>query len=53
MMEIVYQPKGSMCLSCKKFNDDCSKLDFSSMRQIERQDAYTIIVSCSERVRDQ
>ena len=44
---IEYQPKGSMCLSCKHQASDCSGLDFQSMRVIEKNE-YHRVVKCSE-----
>jgi hypothetical protein len=42
-----YQPKGGMCASCKKINEDCSSLDFTTMRVIEI-DGNTVTVKCDE-----
>lgn len=41
----MYQPKGSMCMSCKKCYDDCSHLPFKDMRVIERH-KDVLIVKC-------
>ena len=41
------RPKGGMCLTCKKQNDDCSGLDFDSMPVISIG-LDEIIVRCTE-----
>lgn len=42
-----YQPKGSMCMSCTKARDDCSKLDFSKM-SVNQTIGDTVIVICNQ-----
>ncbi len=44
---IGYQPKGSMCVVCKKRDKDCSQLPFSLMPIIEKQ-KHILIVRCYE-----
>lgn len=53
--ELTYQPKGSMCINCKKQNENCSRLDFSSMPRIESFEVKqgdtlhkAIVVKCVE-----
>jgi len=46
-MNILYQPKGGMCVSCENIKNDCSKLDFASMRVIENSSEIKI-VKCSQ-----
>lgn len=46
-----YQPKGGMCRKCTKRNNDCSNLDFASMKtiQIDFHAEKTVnIVKCSQ-----
>lgn len=43
--KVNYQPKGGMCAKCIHKHDDCSKLDFSKMKQIQR-DSDSVIVKC-------
>lgn len=40
-----YQPKGGMCAKCTHKHEDCSKLDFSKMKQIQRT-LNAVIVKC-------
>ena len=40
-----YQPKGSMCAVCLFWNEDCSKMDFKSMRPMKKEKSV-IIVKC-------
>lgn len=42
-----YIPKGSQCRACKKCFDDCSSLDFSKMKKLEKSGSTTIVI-CSE-----
>jgi hypothetical protein len=44
---MTHQPKGSMCMSCAKKKDDCSKLPFDKMRAYERI-GDVVVVICSE-----
>lgn len=46
-----YQPKGSMCASCKDRDKDCSALEFNNMLGLISTDVdgkKTTIVRCSE-----
>ena len=40
-----YQPKGSMCAVCLFWNEDCSNMDFKSMRPMKKENSV-IIVKC-------
>ena len=42
-----YQPKGSMCMACAKATENCSALDFKSMRLMYSAGAVAII-KCTE-----
>jgi len=42
-----HQPKGGMCASCTKRDNDCSDLDFENMPVIGVSDS-DIIVRCTE-----
>lgn len=42
-----YIPKGSMCQVCVYVKDDCSKLDFKSMKAIEHYKGVSVIVRCT------
>lgn len=44
---MIYTPKGSMCMACKKIKDDCSKLEFKNMPVIVYCGGVAI-VKCSE-----
>ena len=45
--ELSYQPKGSMCATCKFSEKDCSNLDFKSMQKLGKGDADgVVIVKC-------
>lgn len=46
-----YQPKGGMCAKCANKHEDCSKLDFSKMKQIQRT-LNTVIVKCDKYQRE-
>ncbi|MGL5487848.1 MAG: hypothetical protein ACRDC6_16405 [Shewanella sp.] len=46
-MKTTYQPKGGMCAKCIRKHEDCSKLDFSKMKQIQRT-LNTVIVKCDK-----
>ncbi|MGL5280708.1 MAG: hypothetical protein ACRC8W_03005 [Plesiomonas shigelloides] len=43
--KVNYQPKGGMCAKCIHKHEDCSKLDFSKMKQIQRS-SNSVIVKC-------
>lgn len=45
-----FVPKGGMCRTCKKINEDCSGLNFESM-PIIAIDLEEIIVRCTEHER--
>ncbi|MGL4600259.1 MAG: hypothetical protein ACRCVE_01880 [Plesiomonas sp.] len=45
--KVNYQPKGGMCAKCIHKHEDCSKLDFSKMKQIQRT-LNTVIVKCDK-----
>lgn len=45
-----YQPKGGMCMSCRKRLGDCSDLPFSKMPVLHEGES-TVIVRCTEYVR--
>jgi len=47
-----HQPKGGMCASCTKRDNDCSDLDFENMPIIGVSDSE-IIVRCTEFEREQ
>ncbi len=49
--ETIYQPKGGMCYACKKVNEDCSGLDFSSMPVHQKMSDGRVIVICKEMVK--
>ena len=42
-----YQPAGSMCISCEKAKENCSALDFQSMRLMYSVGSVAIVV-CAE-----
>lgn len=44
---MIYQPKGGMCAKCIHKHEDCSKLDFSKMKQIQRT-LNAVIVKCDK-----
>ena len=44
---MTHQPKGGMCAVCAKRFDNCSSLDFKSMRVIAH-DNDTKIVACTK-----
>ena len=46
-----HQPKGSMCMSCKKLDQDCSTLNFSAMPVMEKN-RDCLVVKCSGFVHD-
>lgn len=46
-----YIPKGSMCMSCVKKHDNCTKLPFSKMSVIA-QFPHLTIVRCSSYKRE-
>ena len=50
--DIEYRPRGSMCMSCRRKNDDCSALPFRSMRVIAT-DGLSRIVRCDSFDRDE
>lgn len=51
-MEIIrYFPKGGMCKSCAKINNDCSSLDFKTMHVIDKDRAGNRFVRCSSFIR--
>ena len=39
MTDILYHPKGSMCINCGNWMKDCHKLDFQSMRPLDKYEA--------------
>ena len=39
MTDILYHPKGSMCINCGNWMKDCHKLDFQSMRPLDKYQA--------------
>lgn len=41
-----HQPDGEMCLACARVENDCTALDFESMR-VMKKDGCLIIVICS------
>lgn len=43
-----YQPKGSMCMACKKRDEDCSALPFHTMPRLEGDADTQIIVRCTK-----
>jgi len=50
-MSELHQPKGSMCMNCRKYSKDCSDLNFDRMPVIEiykKGDCEISIVRCSE-----
>lgn len=49
-MKTTYQPKGGMCAKCIHQHEDCSKLDFSKMKQIHRT-LNAVIVKCDKHQR--
>lgn len=44
---VPHLPKGSMCATCTRANDDCSQLAFDLMPIIQRTQ-HTVIVRCTE-----
>ena len=49
MTDKIYIPKGGMCKTCTKFNDDCSSLDFESMKPIHSNGTGDVVsVRCNE-----
>ncbi len=55
MAHVIHIPKGSMCMGCKRFMDDCSHFEFDKMRKIQntfRKDGTMLIsVRCPEFIR--
>lgn len=47
-----HQPKGSMCLLCRKAHHDCSDLPFESMPVIGAVTGGVKLVRCTQYVRD-
>lgn len=45
--DVLYHPKGGMCINCAKLTHDCSKLPFGQMTVI-RKSNRSVIVKCSE-----
>lgn len=45
-MRSEYVPKGSMCMLCEHRHEDCSDLDFESMRPLVELSDGTVIVRC-------
>jgi hypothetical protein len=45
--EIMHQPKGSMCATCKRQVSGCADIDFSQMKVVKKIGDLTII-KCSE-----
>lgn len=48
---IKYQPKGSICATCKFLKSDCSGFDFSSMPVHSKNESGYVVV-CTEFVRN-
>lgn len=47
-----YQPKGGMCMTCKKKTQDCSRLPFHAMPVIQATDFNSVrIVRCTHHER--
>ena len=46
-MTKTYQPKGSMCESCRFRSKDCSHLPFNKMQPVLERSDRTVIVRCS------
>jgi len=44
---VKYQPKSSMCMSCRHTFDNCSHLPFSTMPMMSKS-AGRVIVRCTE-----
>lgn len=47
-----YFPKGGMCGTCSKRNDDCSALKFREMRVVKTYADGSKAVRCTEHKRD-
>jgi hypothetical protein len=47
-MNILYTPKGSMCMACVHRQRDCSGLDFAKMQAMDKMRSGQVIVSCNE-----
>lgn len=43
-----YRPKGSMCWNCQYNVEDCSHLDFASMRPLRVDKDGTVVVRCTK-----
>ena len=43
-----YQPKGSMCATCRHRDSNCAALPFESMPVYRRQSDGSVVVICSE-----
>ena len=46
---MIHYPRGQMCLSCVKLNDDCSNLLFEKMHELETDSNGDIEVVCNQR----
>lgn len=46
-----YIPKGSMCIVCTHFEDNCSNFDFNKMPSIEMDEKFKV-VKCSHFEKD-
>lgn len=47
-----YVPKGGMCMQCEHRHEDCSDIDFRSMRPLAETEDGTVIVRCDFFERD-
>ena len=43
-----YCPKGSMCMRCKKWANNCSTLRFKDMPVMDTKQTNRIVVRCTE-----
>lgn len=42
----IHRPHGNMCVNCEKLANDCSKLNFSTMKPIKVDSSGNIVVAC-------
>lgn len=47
VMTLTHRPKGRMCAVCLNCSEDCSKLDFNSMRVIGQDWDKMFVVKCT------